>query len=96
MRVHLSAAAEDDLANIYTYYRQRSDTAADRILAVVLKATRGLGRFPKIGKPGHYPGTRELFTTRYSYRIVYEVNEADQVIDVLRILHGAQQWPPAD
>ncbi len=89
MKVTLTAAAEDDLAGIYNYYAERSSTAADRIVAVILKAVRGLGRYPRMGKLGHYPDTREHFTTRYPYRIVYRIDEGDGVVYVLRVMHGA-------
>ncbi len=49
-----------------------------------------------MGKPGHYPDTREHFTTRYPYRIVYRIDEDDGDVYVLRIMHGARQWPPDD
>lgn len=70
MRVDLSDAAERDLAAIHAYYADRSETAADRVVGVIARSLRGLGRFPLMGKPGHYPGTREHITARYAYRIV--------------------------
>ncbi len=97
MRVEISATAQRDIEAIYAiyaYYDERSESAADRIVAVIIRALRGLGRFPLLGKPGHYPGTREHITARYSYRIVYEVDEEAQVVNIIRILHGARQWPP--
>ena len=94
MRVEVSAAAQRDIDGIYAYYDERSERAADRIVAVIIRAMRGLGRFPFLGKPGHYPGTREHITARYGYRIVYEVQEDAQVINIVRVLHGARQWPP--
>lgn len=94
MRVEISASAQRDIDGIYAYYDERSERAADRVVAVIIRALRGLGRFPLMGKPGHYPGTREHITARYGYRIVYEVREDAQIINIVRILHGARQWPP--
>jgi len=95
VRPRLTDAAEDDLAGIDAYYRVRSKTAADKVTRGILKAVRGLGKFPRMGRVGHYPGTREHVTATYGYRIVYEIDEDARIIYVLRIMHGVQQWPPA-
>jgi toxin ParE1/3/4 len=90
----VSAAAQRDIDGIYAYYDERSETAADRVVAVIARALRSLGRFPLLGRPGHYPGTREHITARYRYRIIYEVQEEAGLVNIIRILHGARQWPP--
>lgn len=74
-----------------TYYADRSPSAADRVVGTILKAANGLTSFPLMGKLGALAGTRERLVTRYPYRIVYRVEE--DTIVVLRIVHGAQQWP---
>jgi addiction module RelE/StbE family toxin len=94
VRVEVSAAAQRDIDGIYAYHEERSEIAADRVVAVIIRALRGLGRFPLMGKSGHYPGTREHITARYGYRIVYEVQDDARVINIIRILHSARQWPP--
>ena len=93
MRVQISAAAQRDIDGNYAYYDERSETAADRVVTVILRALRGLGRFPLLGKPGLYHGTREHVTARFGYRIVYSVQEDAQVVSIVRILHSARQWP---
>jgi toxin ParE1/3/4 len=47
---------------------------------------------PTLYKPGRMKGTREI-VVRPSYVMVYQV-EADAVV-IVRVLHAAQQWPPA-
>jgi addiction module RelE/StbE family toxin len=89
--LRLSEAARDDLRAIYRYYAERSPASADRVVGTILKAANGLTRFPLMGKQGAIEGTRERVVTRYPYRIVYGIEE-DAII-VLRIVHGAQQWP---
>ena len=96
MRVALTDAAEADLAAIYAYYAERSDPAADRVLGTILRAINGLAQFPLMGRPGEVPETRERIVMRYPYRIVYHIDEANQVIEVWRVVHAAQQWPPAE
>lgn len=45
---------------------------------------------PTLYKPGRVKGTREI-VVRPNYVMVYRVS-AD-VVEVLRVLHAAQQWP---
>lgn len=96
MRAALTVAAEEDLAAIYAYYAGRSGPAADRVIGVILKAINGLAQFPLMGRPGEVPETRERIVTRYPYRIVYHLDEANGVIEVWRIVHSSRQWPPID
>lgn len=60
------------------------------IAADVLRAIEDLRAFPNRGRPGRVQGTRELVLTR-PFLAVYEVREEE--VQVLRILHGARQWP---
>lgn len=94
MRVVLTAAAEDDLSAIYDYYAPRSGPAADRVLGTILRAINGLAFFPLMGRVGDVPKTRERLVTRYPYRIIYHLDEADEVIEVWRVLHTSMSWPP--
>jgi toxin ParE1/3/4 len=51
-----------------------------------------LTHFRTAGRPGRVEGTRELVLAPLPFVAVYEVLENE--VQVLRILHGAQQWPP--
>lgn len=46
---------------------------------------------PKMGRPGRERGTRELVISRTPFIAVYRI--AGRRIEILRFLHGAQQWP---
>jgi toxin ParE1/3/4 len=48
---------------------------------------------PLMGREGRVKGTRELVIGRSPFIAVYRVRK--KRIEVLRILHGAQQWPKA-
>ena len=50
-----------------------------------------LRAFPYSGRKGRIDGTRELTFPGLPYIVVYRIE--DQVVDVLRIYHGAQDWP---
>ena len=45
---------------------------------------------PKLYKPGRMKGTREI-VVRPNYVMVYRITR--DLIEVLRVLHAAQQWP---
>jgi addiction module RelE/StbE family toxin len=47
---------------------------------------------PTLYKPGRIKGTREI-VARPNYVIVYRV--VGDIVEVLRVLHAAQQWPLA-
>jgi toxin ParE1/3/4 len=85
-----------DLAAIYAYYAERSGPAAGQVLGTIVRAINGLALFPFMGRVGAAPETRERIVTRYPYHIVYYINEADQVVEIWRVVHGAHQWPPAE
>jgi len=46
---------------------------------------------PKMGRPGRVTGTRELVISSTPFVVIYRLQ--GQSIDVLRLLHSAQQWP---
>ena len=48
---------------------------------------------PEIGRPGRRAGTRELVISRTPFVAVCRVTGGR--IEVLRLLHGSQQWPRA-
>ena len=47
---------------------------------------------PEMGRLGRTQATRELVISRTPFIVVYRINA--ERIEVLRVLHGAQQWPP--
>lgn len=49
---------------------------------------------PKMGRPGRVKGTRELVISGTAFVLVYRL-KGQQRIEVLRLLHGSQLWPPA-
>ena len=49
---------------------------------------------PEMGRPGRTKNTRELVIGRTPFIIVYRVRPKAERIELLRLLHGSQQWPP--
>ncbi len=48
---------------------------------------------PSLYRAGRMPGTREL-VVRPNYVMVYRV--LPDAVEVLRVLHATQQWPPQE
>ena len=46
---------------------------------------------PALGRAGRVPTTRELVVSPTPYLIVYRVRS--ETVEILRIFHGARQWP---
>lgn len=93
--------ASKDFLGIVEWLQARNPAAATTIGRRILDAVEILNEHPFAGKPGRSPDTRELGVTRYPYLIVYSVeagatlSEGHQIA-VLRVLHDAMLWPPAD
>lgn len=77
-----------DIARITRYIAAENSSAAARLARDLAVAGDGLGWFPRRGRPGRYPGTREWVVTP-NYLIVYRVDAQDRVT-ILRVWHAAQ------
>ncbi|MDR2212446.1 MAG: type II toxin-antitoxin system RelE/ParE family toxin [Pseudomonadales bacterium] len=95
MKVRWTAAAKQDRADIAGYIAIDNPWAALKMDEIFSEAAAKLEDFPKLGRIGKVPGTRELFP-HPSYRLVYEVDEAMDTVWVMALVHTARQWPPVD
>ncbi|MDA8114496.1 MAG: type II toxin-antitoxin system RelE/ParE family toxin [Acidithiobacillus sp.] len=58
------------------------------------QAAGRLADYPRMGRPGRRRGTRELVVPGTPFIVVYRIQEQGvHQIQVIRFLHGAQQWP---
>ena len=48
---------------------------------------------PEAGRVGRKRGTRELVVSRTPFIVVYRIRPRMRRVEILRVLHGAQQWP---
>jgi len=46
---------------------------------------------PYRGRKGRKPNTREMMISGFPFLIIYRV--AKEAVEIVRVLHGAQQWP---
>jgi toxin ParE1/3/4 len=92
VRVRWLPQAQRDLQRQLEYVAERDPNAATALSQAVATAATRLIDHPKIGRPGRLRSTRELVVTRTPYVVIYRVEPSEVVI--LRVLHGAQRWPP--
>jgi len=91
-RIRWTQLAICDLTGICDYLESHESPAfAARVAQAVHSAAYSLARFPKKGRPGREPGTRELVIQKHPHVIVYE--ERGNSVEVLRVVHTSQQWP---
>jgi len=91
MRVRWTLAAADDLVDIANYLFEKTPENAARLIREIYGAPSSLKSFPNRGRAGKKPGTRELVMPSLPYVIVYQVR--GETVNIVRILHGSQQWP---
>ena len=97
MILEWSVFALADREAIFDYIEADSPRAAVSVDERIQACVENLKRFPEMGRPGRIEGTRELVLSRTPYIAAYRI--AGDAVRVLRLLHGAQQWPddmPAD
>jgi len=83
--------ALDDLDHIVEFVARDKPSAAKRIAEALWKAGQRLVEHPAMGRPGRVTGTREWVIPGTPYIMAYRVR--DDVIEILRVLHSAMDWP---
>lgn len=92
MKVEWLPVAERNRARQLAYIAERNPRAVIAMGDAIEAAVRRLADHPQMGRPGRVQGTRELVIGGTPYVVVYRL-ERDAVV-ILRLLHGAQRWPP--
>ncbi|MBU4529358.1 MAG: type II toxin-antitoxin system RelE/ParE family toxin [Desulfomicrobium sp.] len=91
MKLTWSAYALSDRDAIFTYIEADNPAAAALIDERIVAAVRRLLDFPVSGRAGRIAGTRELVINGTPYVAAYAITET--TVRILRVLHGAQEWP---
>ena len=92
MRIRWTDPALDDLNHICDYSNSHfGPTRGRRTALQIYEAVDRLADFPHIGRFGRKSGTSELVINGLPFLVVYRPK--DEVVEILRILHGAQKWP---
>jgi len=91
MRLEWSQFALADRDTIFEYLEADSPQAAIIVDERIREQVEGLAQFPESGRTGRVEGTRELVIQRTPYVAAYRI--AGDTVRILRVLHGARQWP---
>lgn len=92
MKVNWTAAARVQLRDIRAFVARSSPQYATKIVDRLTKRSRQIANFPRSGRivpEANDVNIREVIEG--SYRIIYHLLEDE--IDVIAVVHGAQQWP---
>jgi addiction module RelE/StbE family toxin len=92
VRADWTPAAVADLDELVRHIAKDNVDAAFGTEDRVLVAIRRLERYPASGRVGVLRGTRELVVVQTPYLVVYRI--AEDAVKILRVIHGAQSWPP--
>lgn len=92
MRIQWTEKARQDLNHIEQYISEDNPIAALKtVITIINSVESNLSVHPGIGRPGQYPQTRELVITGTPYVVPYQV--VGEIVSIIRVLHGAMQWP---
>ena len=92
MKLFWTHEALDDRRAIYDYIETDNPSAALALDELFSEKPNRLVDHPGLGRPGRVAGTREL-VAHQNYILIYDM--AGDLVRVLRVLHAARQWPPA-
>ena len=95
MKIQWLKKPKEDLRVSFRYLAERNPDAAWRLREELEKRVRILTDHPKIAPLGRVQGTRELQINGWDYVIIYRI-KTTRLIQILRVLHHAQQWKKAE
>lgn len=89
--IHWKKQAINDLIKISQQIAKDSPANAEKMIDLIEGKVTPLATHPEIGRNGRKRGTREL-VAHESYVVIYRMLAAK--VEILRVKHTAQQWPP--
>jgi len=89
--------ASNDLDKIETHIADEHNpvVAIDVVMKIVDSVVLILSDHPRAGRHGRLKNTRELVIDGLPFIVVYRLQADSSYIQILRVLHDAQQWPGA-
>ena len=93
MHLKWTDEVSNDLEQIESFISVNNSfsVAVDVVLRVIDTTELVLIEYPHSGRPGRAKATRELVIDDLPFIVIYRINFSD--IQILRVLHEAQQWP---
>ena len=98
MQLKWTALADIDLQKIEAHITQENSpiVAIDVVMNIIDSVHLILPDHPRAGRQGKLQNTRELVIDGIPFIVVYQEHISTHCIEILRVLHNAQQWPTAD
>ena len=91
--IRWSSQARNDLQAITDYYRDVSPSYAERFEERMFEATRRLETYPRSGRMIPEAEDEQLREIVYrEYRIMYYIDDADEEVLILTVLHASRQF----
>ena len=96
MQLKWTDLANDDLDQVEAYIARENSivVAIDVVLTIIDTTEMMLSNHPAAGRSGRVKNTRELVINGVPFIVIYREVKTLQRIEILRVLHDAQQWPP--
>jgi toxin ParE1/3/4 len=91
MRIVRRDSYANDLDKIVDHIALDNPLAALNMWDEIEQQVERLSDFPRSGRTGRMVETRELVVSGTPFIVVYVVSDD---VELVRVLHGAQQWPP--
>jgi toxin ParE1/3/4 len=92
MNILWSPEAIEDLTSLRAHIAQDDPVAARGVvLHIIHNIEKLLPDNPQMGRPGRVPGMRELVIPKTPFIVPYRLQR--NVIQILRVYHGARRWP---
>jgi len=86
-----------DLESIEAHISEANSPAIaiDVVLNIIDSVQLILPEHPRAGRQGRVKNTRELVVDSLPFIVIYREQLSEGRIEILRVLHDAQQWPKA-
>ncbi len=91
MQIRWTVEAVQDIESLRSYIEKDKPTAAKQVVRKIFSAVKTIAIHPNIGRPGRTPNTREFIVTGTPFIVPYRVQKG--ALELLRVLHGAMEWP---
>lgn len=92
MQIKWLSSALNNIEHIASYIAADNPTAARQVITRIKEATDHLAEQPEMGRIGRVVETRELIITGTPYLVIYRIK--NRSVEILRVLHTKQKWPP--
>ena len=98
MQLKWTELADFDLDKIEAHIAQQNSpiVAIDVVMNIIDSAHLVLLNHPRAGRQGRLKDTRELVIDGIPFIVIYREHISTNCIEILRVLHDAQQWPTAN